>query len=161
VADVAASQEQHDRFCEALRNESTCDLPIGRPRNYVDLLEGDEDIGMAPYRGASHGSLMALLSLSGAKSLPFGNAVGPEDKPILPFWHQLAGICTVLAHSFTHSIGVPGTPTMLCDEVGLGKTTQILGVIQMIAHMHHQQEMSVDKKLQPLNLAISEWLLTM
>ena len=159
AADIATSQEEYQRFCEGLHEDASCDIPLRPPHSHVNLLDGGEDIGMEIYSNMTHDELMAALSLGGAKSLPFGNVAGPESKPISPFWHQVAGICAILANAFTRRQGVSGNPTMLCDEVGLGKTIQILGVIQMIAHMHHQQESTQSKKLTPLPLAIGELVL--
>ncbi|CAL1698687.1 unnamed protein product [Somion occarium] len=45
-----------------------------------------------------------------------------------PKWHQLIGIFKMLKNAFE------GHPLMLMDEVGLGKTLQVIGVMAMLAH---------------------------
>jgi hypothetical protein len=47
--------------------------------------------------------------------------------PLAPRWHQLVGIYKMLDHAFK------GKPILLMDEVGLGKTLQVVGVIAVLA----------------------------
>ncbi|QRV83716.1 SNF2 family amino-terminal protein [Ceratobasidium sp. AG-Ba] len=151
--DVSASQEAYELFCETLQKSLDAEIPLGPPCNRVQLLEGYEEIGTEKYRGVPQEELMAHLGLQGMSHLPLGNPGSPGSKPINLMCHQVAGICTVLEHAFTAEEGRAGLATMICDEVGLGKTGLLIGVIQMIAHLRQQQESSPDKKLIPPPLA--------
>jgi hypothetical protein len=55
----------------------------------------------------------------------------PENQaqimPLAPHWHQLVGIYKMLNHAFR------GKPILLMDEVGLGKTLQVVSVIAVLA----------------------------
>lgn len=55
--------------------------------------------------------------------------------PLEPRWHQAVAILKMLHLAFE------GKPIMLLDEVGIGKTMQILGFIACLAafHNHHEQ----------------------
>ncbi|QRW09610.1 ATP-dependent DNA helicase [Ceratobasidium sp. AG-Ba] len=147
--EIAASQDDYQLFCEALRREQSPDAPIGPPRNCVDLLDGVGDIGMEEFASMSTQDIWTDLGLPGATHLPFGNTDQGAKGAIIPMWHQVAGVAAVLKRAFTSTVGKPALPTMLCDDVGLGKTMQILVVIQMVVHLRKQQLLSPDKKLKP------------
>ncbi|QRW15509.1 ATP-dependent DNA helicase [Ceratobasidium sp. AG-Ba] len=126
--DIAASQDNYEAFCEALRPPSPGVEP-GPARNRFDLLEDYGDLGMKDYAGRN------------------------PEKPISMMPHQVAGTSAILKRAFTGDQDSPALPTFLCDDVGLGKTAQLLGVIQMIAHMRQQQEYHPSKKLVPPPMA--------
>ena len=44
-------------------------------------------------------------------------------RPLAPRWHQLVGIVKIVMQAFK------GEPLMLMDEVGVGKTLQLVGAI--------------------------------
>ena len=48
--------------------------------------------------------------------------------PLVPRWHQLVGILRMLQLAFA------GKPILLMDEVGVGKTLQVVGTITMLAY---------------------------
>ena len=48
--------------------------------------------------------------------------------PLEPRWHQLVGILKMLHLAFD------GKPVLLMDEVGVGKTMQVVGLIAMLAY---------------------------
>jgi len=75
-------------------------------------------------------------------------------------WHQLCGIHAMLTHISTPqdaSIGVDAIPgqvhtrkgLLVSDEVGVGKTAQIIGVISQIMYWKHLHE--TGEKLPPLH----------
>ncbi|KAG8772171.1 hypothetical protein FRC12_003219 [Ceratobasidium sp. 428] len=154
-AEVAAAREDYELFCQAHCQNSSSQIPVGPPRPRVPLLTDDGDIGVGEYVGKSVQDLFADLGLPGASHFPFANRVGPTKKPIAPLRHQVVGVSAILKRAFTRKAGEPALPTMLCDDVGLGKTVQILGVIQMIAHLRAQQQLSPDKKIRPPPFAIA------
>ncbi|QRV78910.1 ATP-dependent DNA helicase [Ceratobasidium sp. AG-Ba] len=150
--DIAASQDNYEAFCEALRPPSPGVEP-GPARNRFDLLEDYGDLGMKDYAGRSVGEMFADLGLPGATYFPFGTSGSNPEKPISMMPHQVAGTSAILKRAFTGDQDSPALPTFLCDDVGLGKTAQLLGVIQMIAHMRQQQEYHPSKKLVPPPMA--------
>ena len=58
--------------------------------------------------------------------------------PLEPRWHQLVGILKMLHLAFD------GKPVLLVDEVGVGKTMQVVGVIAMLAHYRDCWEKTQD-----------------
>ena len=48
--------------------------------------------------------------------------------PLVPRWHQLVGILRMLQMAFARK------PILLMDEVGVGKTFQVVGTITMLAY---------------------------
>ena len=54
----------------------------------------------------------------------------PEWRELNPRWHQLVGILKMLINTFE------GRPVLLMDEVGIGKTMQVLGYIAMHAFLY-------------------------
>lgn len=58
------------------------------------------------------------------------NSNDPEWRELTPRWHQLVGILKMLINTFE------GRPVLLMDEVGVGKTMQVLGYIAMRAFLY-------------------------
>ena len=58
----------------------------------------------------------------------------PEGRTLTPRWHQLVGILKMLINTFE------GRPVLLMDEVGVGKTLQVLGYIAMRAYLYEAHE---------------------
>lgn len=58
----------------------------------------------------------------------------PEWRELTPRWHQLVGILKMLINTFE------GRPVLLMDEVGVGKTMQVLGYIAMRAFLYEAHE---------------------
>ncbi|QRV85656.1 Helicase conserved C-terminal domain [Ceratobasidium sp. AG-Ba] len=150
--DIAASQDNYEAFCEALQPPSLGVEP-GPAQNRFNLLEDYGDVGMKDYAGRSVGEMFADLGLPGATYFPFGTSGSNLEKPISMMPHQVAGASAILKRAFTGDQDSPALPTFLCNDVGLGKTAQLLGVIQMIAHMRQQQEYHPSKKLVPPPMA--------
>lgn len=46
--------------------------------------------------------------------------------PLMPHWHQLVGIVKMVEQAFK------GEPILLMDEVGIGKTMQVIGVVAVL-----------------------------
>ncbi|EUC59169.1 SNF2 family amino-terminal protein, partial [Rhizoctonia solani AG-3 Rhs1AP] len=51
----------------------------------------------------------------------------------------VSGVCIMLERFFTRSLGDLPLSTLLCDDVGLGKTGQIIGLISMVIHLYEAQ----------------------
>jgi SNF2 family DNA or RNA helicase len=56
-----------------------------------------------------------------------------------PLWHQWACVAEMINRSFTES-GNMGVPTLLADEVGMGKTAQSIIFIQVLWHLKTLQD---------------------
>ncbi|KAF8747291.1 SNF2 family N-terminal domain [Rhizoctonia solani] len=103
-----------------------------------------------------HEALWAQLGLPGVDQFPFaepGTGESAKDMAPLaktcavPFWHQVVGTLRILEGAFTQRVGNCAQPTLLCNNVGLGKTVQIIGVISMIQHYYKQQELPAKERL--------------
>ncbi|KAG9077291.1 hypothetical protein FRC06_008994, partial [Ceratobasidium sp. 370] len=119
-------------------------------------MEGEDwkhDIGVDEYSSMGPEDMERLLGLGETGQFPFAPppseaADGSPAPPLKPRWHQLVGCGKMLSGFFTQEPGGEPQPTMLCDEVGVGKTLQIIGVISMLAHIIELQR--AGKKLPPL-----------
>ncbi|KAG8702956.1 hypothetical protein FRC08_003148 [Ceratobasidium sp. 394] len=66
--------------------------------------------------------------------------VGTVSKPaIVPDWHQWVGALAMFRAWFTAELGEPTEPLLLCDEVGLGKTLQMVMTITFLVHLIENQ----------------------
>ncbi|KAG8702764.1 hypothetical protein FRC11_011212, partial [Ceratobasidium sp. 423] len=73
--------------------------------------------------------------------LPGSRPQGEDDAPIGSYlWHQYVGAIEMIDRSFSDEIGVPGRPTLVADEVGMGKTAQSILFLQMIWHLKCLQD---------------------
>lgn len=113
---------------------------------------GGEDIGVDEESTAGPGTLASRLGFikNGLPHQfnPFRHRMGltswsnPSDfedassKNLLPaalHWHQLAGVHSIIRHTFTAEAGEKKCSGMLiCDEVGLGKTALVIATIAFL-----------------------------
>ncbi|KAG9085559.1 hypothetical protein FRC06_003556, partial [Ceratobasidium sp. 370] len=114
----------------------------------VDLIEGTDDIGVAQYADWVTPKAWAHLGLPNAVRFPFArtspiDSGADGDQPphdVTPKWHQIIRVIAMLERACTERQGDDPLPTMLCDDVGLGKTLQLIGLISMVAHLYEQQQ---------------------
>lgn len=145
--DVAAALEHWNDYCRSLQDELNSPVPIGPVQPRFSLLSGDDDIGMARFGAMTTEELWAKLGLPGAANFPFA-ALGDDTRPAtVPRWHQIIGALVIISHAFTEEEGEPALPTLICDDVGLGKTLQIVVAVCMITHLREQQEQHPHKVL--------------
>lgn len=110
--------------------------------------------GVEEYKFLTKDKLWEMLGLSG-KSIPLLNdkqdlcgtydpwvdtgrewfSIPENGHPLVPKWHQLVGISKMLDNFFSSK------PTLLMDDVGLGKTLQVVGFFAMLAlyRDHHEK----------------------
>ncbi|KAG8736403.1 hypothetical protein FRC10_009337 [Ceratobasidium sp. 414] len=102
----------------------------------VNLLHttSGQDLGVVEFAKTPIEELFHLLGLESIGSLPMAS-----DNMKMQ-WHQLVGIATMLKAVFTPRLGMRPHLTLLCDDVGLGKTAQIIGTIMMLAHLTTVQD---------------------
>lgn len=128
----------YERITEIDEDEEVMDLPTGES---VDLewSEGTEDFQdntvaqVSAALGLANGAMPdfnAVLDPRGEKTL-WGDAEWFEDPSnekiaCAPRWHQLVGLLTMCDRAFGNR------NVLLMDEVGLGKTMQIVGVIAIL-----------------------------
>ncbi|KAG8678439.1 hypothetical protein FRC08_017778, partial [Ceratobasidium sp. 394] len=119
-------------------------------------MEGEDwkhDIGVEEFSSTGPEDIRRLLGLGETGQFPFAPpaseaADGSLAPPLRPQWHQLVGCAKMLDGFFTTERREEPQPTLLCDEVGVGKTFQLIGLISMLAHIIELQR--ADKPLPPL-----------
>jgi hypothetical protein len=138
---------------EPMDDEELPELNLLNPRILFDWEEGVEDLSVM-----SSDQLQATMGLDN-KHVPYFNKIydrtglhnpwehkewfeqhkETEDVDVLnPRWHQQVGILKIIQQAFNQK------STLLMDDVGLGKTMQITGVIAMLAYFrdyfsHHKK----------------------
>ncbi|CEL53169.1 putative ATP-dependent helicase C17A2,12 OS=Schizosaccharomyces pombe (strain 972 / ATCC 24843) GN=SPAC17A2.12 PE=3 SV=1 [Rhizoctonia solani AG-1 IB] len=153
-AEMAAAYEYYvEGYCNSL--DSLDELPIPRlPSSYsmLSLVDDDEDLGVGHLKDLSTAEIWARMGLPGATQFPFAEPGSSSTSPsqsesdegakqaAIPYWHQAVGVQAVVERAFTKHIGDKGQPSLLCDEVGLGKTIQIVGIVSLVRHYYEQQE---------------------
>ncbi|KAB5587982.1 SNF2 family amino-terminal protein [Ceratobasidium theobromae] len=83
-----------------------------------------------------------------------GRAVDESGNSLRLAWHQWVSILEMVDRSFTATLGQVGRPTLLADEVGFGKTAQVIGYLQVLWHLKTLQDSNVDW---PMTKKSSEW----
>ncbi|CAE6491806.1 unnamed protein product [Rhizoctonia solani] len=97
-----------------------------------------QDAGVDKWKTLSVEDIETSLGVP-ASGLP-GAALGPDGTPALrPSWSQWVAILEMANRSFTKD-GELGTPTLLADEVGFGKTGEVIGYIQLLWHLKIMQD---------------------
>jgi hypothetical protein len=110
----------------------------------VDLRGTGEDLGVAEFSNIQTEELRKLMGLA-TDQFPYGEP-GSDGKPkVVPRWHQLVGTAAMLKAMYTKELGDAPSPSLLCDDVGLGKTIELVGTISMLTHLIELQ----DKKRPP------------
>lgn len=72
---------------------------------------------------------------------------GENLAPLALHWHQLAGVHSIIRNTFTTSLRNDmniGSGMLICDEVGLGKTTMVISTIAFL-----NQVLSSERRKQP------------
>ncbi|KAG9080964.1 hypothetical protein FRC07_014716, partial [Ceratobasidium sp. 392] len=154
----AAFQYYIEEYCNSLTAREDLPIPaMSQTDCVIDLGEEDVDLGVDHLKDWTIERLWASLGLPGATQFPFaepgresleGSAL-PSKPKICPRWHQIVGVHAILEGAFTAKTGDRARPTMLCDDVGLGKTLQIIGVVSWLAHSYEQQELPENRRLPP------------
>ncbi|KAG8688477.1 hypothetical protein FRC11_005391, partial [Ceratobasidium sp. 423] len=144
-AAYASYREQHfsemddamGQMTEALRNIQESAPSDSDPDTIaVDLLQGtgSSDLGVDEFAQAPTAELLRLLGLIKTGTLPLASEHLKGRR------HQYLAEVIMLKRMFTLSLGDAPMPTLLCDDVGLGKTAQIIGVISMLVHCYELQQ---------------------
>ncbi|QRW16628.1 SNF2 family amino-terminal protein [Rhizoctonia solani] len=117
-------------------DESELPIPTVGVSGLHSLVDGCKDIGVSHLKSLSTEALWAQLGLPGVDQFPFAEpGTGESAKDMAPLAKTRA------------RVGDCAQPTLLCDNVGLGKTVQIIGVISMIQHYYKQQELPAKERL--------------
>ncbi|KAG9120196.1 hypothetical protein FRC07_004399 [Ceratobasidium sp. 392] len=121
----------------------------------VDLTEASGDLGVDHLKDWPVPRVWAFLGLPNSTRFPFAHP-NPADpsaddseppRDMDPKWHQAVGVLAMLEGACTKNLGDPPRPTMLCDDVGLGKTLQLIGLISMVAHLYEQQRQEANRRM--------------
>lgn len=132
--------EIHERLLNVQRDPS--DAPH---LNFDQEPPMEWEEGVEEFATKSMDDLWAVLGLQKTKALPDFNeridvnthnywtdmeymtANASNLRPLSPRWHQLVGIVKIVFQAFK------GEPLMLMDQVGVGKTMQLVGAIVILA----------------------------
>ncbi|KAG2738555.1 hypothetical protein P692DRAFT_201730973 [Suillus brevipes Sb2] len=139
---LAASIQEQLTFCDP-DAETADSVPEFNPDG-EDPWDFEWSEGVEEFQNMSEEDLWTILGIP-EQRLPFFNALqdpyGNHDpwtdkgeewlkgsgEPLLLRWHQLVGVAKMVQNAFS------GTPILLMDEVGLGKTIQIIALIAILA----------------------------
>ncbi|KAG9088422.1 hypothetical protein FRC06_002038 [Ceratobasidium sp. 370] len=94
--------------------------------------------GVERWLSTSSAEMQQMLGLPNT-GLPGANR--DENGPLVMhlMWHQWASVIEMIDRTFTLE-GEPGRPMLLADEVGMGKTAQIIAYVQVIWHLKTMQD---------------------
>ena len=147
VTDVWVMLEQH--FSNDPGHEDRVDLTRAAVEE-TDNLFGRGDLGVQKYSGYDDKTLDRILGLVQGRSVLFNRTQyddpsknfwdnvesHPADAsalmhPLHLLWHQKVGLAKMIDHFWSTDLLEPGTPTgiILADEVGLGKTAQVMAFL--------------------------------
>jgi hypothetical protein len=163
--EMAAAFEYYvEHYCRDLTFDLEAPLPPSTEATPLDLVENGGDIGVDRFRGWSTPQVWASLGLPAATQFPFGEPGMGQEQPldaaprrkVVPKWHQVTGVHAMLEGAFTKQVGEHARPALLCDDVGLGKTLQIIGTISVLAHMCQQQSLPPLERLPPPPFTIGQ-----
>jgi SNF2 family DNA or RNA helicase len=91
-----------------------------------------------------------------ASGLP-GCARDANGDPVSePMWHQWASVIEMIDRTFTMD-GEDGRPTLLADEVGMGKTVQVIVYLQVLWHLKTMQDSNANWPSTSGGDAIMRW----
>ncbi|KDN38064.1 hypothetical protein RSAG8_09749, partial [Rhizoctonia solani AG-8 WAC10335] len=161
----AAFQYYIEDYCNGI--EAIDDLPtpgMRGPAVVQDLIDEETDIGVHDFKDWAVERVWQYLGLAGTRQFPFaepGTTHAPHlklpDKPgVFPLFHQVVGACVIILAAFTEELGQRARPSLLCDDVGLGKTIQLIGVISIIKHYFEQQQLEESKRLPQPEFSIAK-----
>ncbi|KAG8714683.1 hypothetical protein FRC11_007533 [Ceratobasidium sp. 423] len=74
-----------------------------------------------------------------------GTRLEADSTPMCtPLWHQWVSVMEMVDQLFTATVGEPGKPTLVADEVGMGKTSQSILFLQILWHPKWPQDLNKD-----------------
>jgi hypothetical protein len=153
--DAAYQHYLEHHFQEAGALQALLDVDTQTQAVEPMLIELGTDLGVQDFLGTSVPDLVKMVGLpTGATMFPFaepGRSASLEGEEhvlaksqIVPEWHQWVGTLCLVRSWFTTELGEKPLPSMLCDEVGLGKTIQLVGSICILVHYIECMNQSLD-----------------
>ncbi|EUC56386.1 SNF2 family amino-terminal protein, partial [Rhizoctonia solani AG-3 Rhs1AP] len=124
------------------------------PINIVDEDEDPDQLTDGPVKGLNDFTLdagvrkWAKVSMSEIKKMLLipdsglpGTRLETDGTPTRTgLWHQYVGALEMIDRSFTAEEGESGNPSLIADEVGMGKTAQSILFFQMLWHLKWLQD---------------------
>ena len=160
VADVATmfSQFLNDNVADT----DGFEISQRHDNNQTGGFLGSIDLGVQKFSTFDDNALNQILNYSDGNPLLFNSTMIPNGlrtlwEPPLPhpeslvplklLWHQKVGIATMVDHFWSARVEEPGLKTglILADEVGLGKTAQLLGLLAFL--VEHRAGQSISSKI--------------
>ncbi|KAG8701566.1 hypothetical protein FRC08_004020 [Ceratobasidium sp. 394] len=89
--------------------------------------------------GLPEGSTSFPMAERGTKAGEGKDGEVTEKPAIVPDWHQWVGALAMTRAWFTTGLGESPRPLLLCDEVGLGKTLQMVMTVCFMVHLIEMQ----------------------
>ncbi|GAB1526326.1 hypothetical protein RhiTH_009493 [Rhizoctonia solani] len=128
-----------EEYSELLRARQIL-VPANEPTEAQPLGEDDKpDLWSAGYgvdAGVEHWGKKTLDELFDLIGVTSTNIFGRnQNLDLSGMWHQWVAVIEMVKQSFTNEIGKKGNPTLLADQVGLGKTVITVLYIQVIWHL--------------------------
>ncbi|KDN36761.1 hypothetical protein RSAG8_10625, partial [Rhizoctonia solani AG-8 WAC10335] len=159
----AAFQYYVEDYCNGLESLDELPVPALQAPHDFQLIDDETDIGVHEFKGLPVEEVWQSLGLAGAHQFPFaepGTTYPTEQRRLarpaaVPLEHQVVGARVMIGSAFTQEIGQRASPIMLCDDVGLGKTIQIISLVSYIKHLYAQQELKPGNKLPPPEFTIT------
>jgi hypothetical protein len=134
---TAMSEQLADRLeLESAHMEDSVEFSLDPPAEAEEWSEGVEDL-----KNATPETLYRLLGLDEPHIPGFNKYIvedveaGGEAKEFHMRWHQLVGTVKLLERALTSD------PVLLMDDVGLGKTTQVLAMFAMLEYYRKYHEL--------------------
>lgn len=139
----------YERICEIVEEDTPLDLPTGESFD-LEWSEGTER-----YKEYTRDDVLNALGIPDGRMPSFNAFLDPKGEktywrdrgwfeddanvklPCNPRWHQLIGMLALLDSAFN------GKNILLMDEVGLGKTMQVAGVVALVTYF---REFYAEKK---------------
>lgn len=133
------------------------------------LWEGSNDLGVDNFRSLDDAALNRLLNFPDGRPALFARfrslsrksawddgaekefvEGNPDMQPLSLLWHQRVGIASIVEKIWQKKKSNSAPGILLADEVGVGKTAQVMGTIAFIIDQYWAHEIATGAAVSPL-----------